>query len=87
MAEISRTSRRTFLKQASVGAAVVGAVAATPGFLGSAHAEPIGPMHDGPFVAWVKDAKSGVIAVMVGEREVLHQDRELAAQLARIAAK
>jgi hypothetical protein len=79
-------SRRTFFKQSATVAAATGVVAVSPSVIGAAKvAEAAGPMHDGPFVAWVKDAKSGVIAVMVGEREVLHTDRELAARLARIA--
>ena len=82
---MAETTRRTFLKTASLGAAAAGTVALVPGIIGTAGAEAAGPEHEGPFVAWVKDAKSGVIAVMVGEREVLHQDRDLAARLARIA--
>lgn len=56
---------------------------------GGGYTEPgiSGAVHGGPFVAWVKDAQSGEIAVMVGEHEVVHHDRQLAASLARIAAR
>ncbi len=82
-------SRRNFLKRASVGAAVSAAAVVPTWAAGSAQAEAAGsgPRHDGPFMAWVKDAKTGEIAVMVGEHEVLHHDRRLAADLARIAAR
>jgi hypothetical protein len=36
------------------------------------------------FVVHVKDVKSGRLAIMVGEREVLVTDRELAARLAGV---
>jgi len=83
-------SRRSFLKRASAGAAVVGAAAVTPAMLAApADAEPAatGPAHAGPFVAWVKDAKAGQISVLVGEHEVVHTDRKLATRLAQIAAQ
>jgi len=81
-------SRRKFLQRASLGAAAVSAVAVVPGLgAGSAEAEGSGPAHSGPFVAWVKDAKTGEIAVLVGEHEVVHRDRKLAARLARIAGQ
>jgi hypothetical protein len=37
-------------------------------------------------VAYVKNAKAGEIAVMVGEHEVVHQDKDLATRLAQVAA-
>ncbi|PZS17706.1 MAG: hypothetical protein DLM57_07845 [Pseudonocardiales bacterium] len=83
-------SRRKFLKHASLGAAVVGAAAVTPALMGAqADAEPLpaGAAHDGPFVAWVKDAKAGTISVLVGKHEVVHTDRKLATRLAQIAAQ
>ena len=42
-------------------------------------------MPDQPFIAYVKDHRSGEIVVMVGEREVVYRDAELASRLARIA--
>ena len=51
--------------------------------------EPVtfGPLHGGPFVAWVKDVKEGEVAVMVGEQTIVHKDANLAKQLAEIAAR
>lgn len=66
------------------------AAAVVPGLAASsAEAEPVaaGPAHAGPFMAWVKDATAGEIAVLVGEHEVLHHDRKLAARLAQIAGR
>lgn len=84
-------SRRTFLKTASLGAAVTTAAVVTSGALaGSAGAEtlgPGGPAHDGPLLAYVKDPKSGTISVLVGEQEVVYQDAKLAAWLAQIAGQ
>lgn len=78
-------SRRNFLK---LGAATAGAVAIAPGFVGSAGAqESSAPAHDGAFVAWIKDPKTGEIAVMVGERELIVHDRKLAKRLAQAAAR
>jgi hypothetical protein len=84
---VAEASRRTFLKTGAVGAAALGAAAvvSTP-TLGHA-AVPSGPAHEGPFVAWVKDAKAGEISVMVGEQVVVHKDVQLAKQLAQIAAR
>lgn len=85
---MSEHSRRNFLKHASVGAAAVSAATVVPTALaGSAEAEaPAGPAHDGPFLAWIKDAKTGEIAVLVGETQVVHRDKRLARRLAQIAA-
>jgi len=83
-------SRRKFLKHASLGAAAVSAAVVVPGLAAaSAEAEPVaaGPAHAGPFAAWVTDAKTGEIAVLVGQHEVLHRDRKLAARLAQIAGR
>ncbi len=88
---MAESSRRTFLKTASIGAAAVGAAAVvSPSLLGSSKsAEPtsFGPLHGGPFVAWVKDVKEGEVAVMVGEQTIVHKDANLAKQLAEIAAR
>ncbi|MGH3496230.1 MAG: hypothetical protein ACRDP1_02030 [Nocardioidaceae bacterium] len=92
MAEHS--SRRSFLRQTSLGAAVVGVVATSPGLLaGAARADDSadaelshGPLHAGALTVFVRDHRTGEIAVMVGEREVVHHDRALARRLARIAA-
>jgi Ubiquitinol-cytochrome C reductase Fe-S subunit TAT signal len=88
---VAESSRRTFLKTASVGAAAVGAAAVvSPHLLGTNPVQKpatFGPLHGGPFVAWVKDVKDGEIAVMVGEQTIVHKDADLAKQLAQIAAR
>jgi hypothetical protein len=86
---MSEQSRRTFLTRASIGAAVAGVAVVAPSVTSSADADPLaaGPAHDGSFTVWVKDAKAGQIAVMVGESEVVYQDRALATRLARLAAR
>ncbi|HEV2638004.1 MAG TPA: twin-arginine translocation signal domain-containing protein [Actinocrinis sp.] len=61
-------------------AQAAGAVAA-PAFA------PAGAAHTGPFVAYVKNAKTGEIAVLAGENEVVHYDPQLAARLAQVASR
>ena len=81
-------SRRKFLQYGSAGAVAVGA-ALTPGLLpGAATAQPVaaGSLPEQPLVAYVRDHKTGEIAVLVGEHEVLYRDLELATRLARIAS-
>ena len=89
-------SRRRFLQHGALGAVAVGA-AFTPALVsGVASAQPpvsaaavhpaaVGALPDQPFIAYVKDHRSGEIVVMVGEREVVYRDAELASRLARIA--
>lgn len=83
---MTERSRRTFLKTASVAVASAGA-ALTPGLTAQASAAPApaGPLPDQPLIAYVKDHKTGEIAVTVGEHEVTYRDRDLTARLARIA--
>ncbi len=87
-------SRRTFLRGAGVVAGAATATALIPG--GSAlasrptagPAEPESPSGDAStetLVAYVKDARSGQISVLSGDREVVVTDRGLAQQLARLA--
>ena len=82
-------SRRGFLKTASITAAAAGAAAVVPVAATDAEGQvPVtGRAHDGPFAVWVKDARTGEIAVMVGESEVTHHDKALARKLARLAAR
>ena len=85
---VAEHSRRTFISRVSVGAAAIGAAAAVAPLVtgsSSANAGVSGPMHDGPFAAWVQDVKTGEVAVMVGSQTILHVDKQLATQLARIA--
>jgi hypothetical protein len=91
MAELTR---RSFLTRTSIG--VAGGVLA--GTLVAEAARP-GPDHLGglqlpsnvaatePLIAHVRDLHTGEIALMVGTREVIYKDRELAARLAVAARK
>jgi len=98
---MSENSRRSFIRHATLGTAALGATVLVPASLsqeasartraqtqqaatqGAVHQ---GAVHQGPLMAYVKNPSTGEIAVMVGEREVLHRDPQLAAQLGRIAA-
>lgn len=86
---MGQPSRRIFLKHASLSTVVVGAAVVTPALLGAGDASAAGlragPSHVGPFMAYVDDARAGDIVVMVGEREIVHHDPDLAARLAQIA--
>lgn len=90
---MAEQSRRSFLQYGSLGAVVAAGAALTPALLpGSASAAPAvapvaaGPLPTGPFTVYVKDHRTGEVAVMVGEHEVIYRDPELAGQLARIAS-
>lgn len=81
---MNQSTRRGFLALTGSGVAAVAvapaAVAAVPGKspgLGAAGSQ------GGPMVAYVQDAATGEVAVMVGEREVVVRDRALVAQLAK----
>lgn len=87
---MSDATRRGFLVFAGAGtAAAVGAVAA-PKIFGeqSADAAPQLAAADlanaESFVVHVKDVKKGEMAILVGDREVMVTDRELAARLAGV---
>lgn len=96
-------SRRDFLKHASAGAvAAAGAVAFGPGLIArSAPALPLrkpadgghqdqvadGPVPSGPLLAYVRDPGKGEISILVGEQEVVYQDRGLATRLARAGGR
>jgi hypothetical protein len=85
---MSESTRRRFLLTAGAGAAV--AAAATAGIAGREdEANAVGAAGganarlevDGPLVAYVSDAKSGRVSVMVGESEVVVTDHDLVARL------
>ncbi|QNE16863.1 twin-arginine translocation signal domain-containing protein [Kribbella qitaiheensis] len=88
---MSDATRRGFLVFAGAGtAAAVGAVAAGPKLFGdqpdaapaSTPLQPADLATAESFVVHVKDVKSGQLAILVGDREVLVTDRELAQRLA-----
>lgn len=78
---MSRMSRRAFLSSAgaATGAAALGAVVGVPQLRGGValRGAPSGPLPDEPVVAYVRDAKTGELAVMVGHREVAVKDAAL----------
>ena len=75
------TTRRGFVKTSAATAAgmtVVGALVAE-------QADAKAVAGSGPVVAYIRDARTGEISVMAGEREVKLHDRKIAARLARAA--
>ena len=64
---MSQTSRRGFLAPALIGAESADAA----------------PPPEGAVVAYIKDAATGSVAVMAGEREVVVTDKALVATIAR----
>ncbi len=93
---VADQSRRRFLQHGTLGAVAVGA-AFTPALVSgvasaqspvpaAVHPAAAGALPDQPFIAYVRDHRSGEVVVMVGEREVVYRDAELASRLARIAS-
>ena len=87
---MAKSSRRSFLVLAGTGAAVAGTAAVLPGASAEAAAPAAptaakGAAHPGPLVAHVRNTKTGEIAVLVGESEVVVHDKDLAHRLAHIA--
>jgi hypothetical protein len=79
---VSEVTRRGFVKNsatAAAGVTVIGAIAAEQA---AAHSDAAGSK---PLVAYVRNPKSGEVAVMSGDREVTVRDRALAARIARAA--
>ncbi|WP_405071507.1 hypothetical protein OG558_19365 [Kribbella sp. NBC_01510] len=88
---MSDTTRRGFLVFAGAGtAAAVGAAGAiaAPQIFGAQSTDAAKPLQPADlasaesFVVHVKNVKKGQLAILVGQREVLITDRELAARLA-----
>jgi hypothetical protein len=78
---MSDSTRRGFVKNSAAAAAgmtVVGALVAE-------QADAKAAAGSGPVVAYVRDASTGEISVMAGERQVEFRDRKMAARLARAA--
>lgn len=92
---MSESTRRGFLKIAGAGAAVGAAAVATTAAVkstgttappqGTAAAVPAGAT--GPLVAYVRDVRGAEVSVLVGETEVVVQDKELVARLVRARAR
>jgi len=94
--EKSKVSRRTFMKRSAVAGAGAVALSGIGGASGAAaaiaspkrakaaeHGE-VKPAEE-PVVAYVRKGSSGEVRVMVGEREVVHRDRDLARRILRAA--
>jgi len=79
---MSDTSRRKFLAAAGVGAA---ASAAAIGTAGSAEAKPSSTRAQEPVVAIIDDATQDTVRLLVGEREIVVRDRDLAVRLLNAA--
>jgi hypothetical protein len=86
---MAKMTRRGFIKDATAGAAAVGAIAVVPG-MAAVHAAPkdwaahaSGAQVEGPLVAHVRNFKTGEVAVLVGTREVIIHDHALVSRLVR----
>lgn len=86
---MSDTTRRGFLVIAGAGAAAAGASAIGVAAAASSRTgEQLAPQDLASaesFVVHVKDVRKGQLAILVGDREVLIEDRELATRLAGAA--
>jgi hypothetical protein len=88
---MAKLTRRGLLKQTTVSAATLGAMAAGPNltmFLDS----PEDPMTEispgaiaGPLVAHIRDAGTGEISLLVGTREIVIRNTDLVARLVKAA--
>lgn len=81
---VTDTSRRKLLAAAGAGAAA-GAVALAPGAAYAAEARRSGKSAQESVVAHIKDHRSGTISLMIGEREVVVQDRDLVTRILNAA--
>lgn len=84
---MSETSRRNFLAAAGVGAASGAAVlgGAASASARTTRADRPGSLADEPVLAVVDDHTGGTLRLLVGEREVVVEDRDLVARLLRAA--
>jgi hypothetical protein len=78
-------SRRTFLAGAGVAATAVTVTALTPTAALAAAPSDSGPVSSASLVAYVRDARSGHITIMSGDREIQITDKALARRLSRLA--
>jgi hypothetical protein len=84
---MSETSRRRFLAVTGTGAAAVGAATVVPGAAFAGETPRSENSADEAVVAYVKDARSGELVLMVGEREVVVDDRDLVNRLLNAAGR
>jgi anaerobic selenocysteine-containing dehydrogenase len=89
---MSESTRRGFLKIAGAGAAVGAAVVATSAATKSGDTAPAGTAAvpagaTGALVAYVRDVRGSEVSVLVGDTEIVVQDKDLVARLAAARAK
>lgn len=86
---MDEATRRKFLKMAGAGTAAGVAVVAVPAAASAAPREDLTLPEDaqGAMVAYIRDVKSGELALMVEGHEVIVTDKPLVARLARAFAK
>ncbi|MDT4949595.1 MAG: hypothetical protein QOJ37_2190 [Pseudonocardiales bacterium] len=82
---MTEPTRRGFLTIAGAGAAAAGLAGVAPAAAAAAATVRAPAGVSGPLVAYVTDMQGGELTLMVGEREVVVHDRDLAARLARAA--
>ena len=85
--EPTKVSRRGFLKKTAVGAAAAAALAAAPSLLVVAERSGGGDAAavTTPLVAYIRDASKGDVVIMVGTKEVVRRDPNLARWLASLS--
>jgi len=83
---MSDTSRRKFLAVAGAGTAAGAVVSITGGKADAATSRRPDAAHE-PVVAYVQNPKADVVHLMVGEREIVVEDRELVARILNAAGR
>jgi hypothetical protein len=83
---VTKLTRRSFLKQTSVGAATIGLLPAVPALaviphLPEAAAPELSTAFTSPMVAHVSDVATGEVTLFVGVREIVFRDPQLVARL------
>jgi hypothetical protein len=84
---MSETSRRRFIGVAGAGVAGAGATAILPGAAAAAQTRLSGTSAKSPVVAYVEDAGSDTVVLLVDEREVVVHDRDLVHRLLNAAGE
>lgn len=82
---MSDSTRRGFVKGSVAAAAGISAIGALAGETAEADAKTVAATQNGGMVAHVKDARSGEVSLMWGDRTVTLRDRQLAARILRAA--
>ena len=81
---MSPFSRRSLIKQTSLGAASAGALFAMPGLAApraAAASRPAVTLPAEPLAAYVRNAATGEISLLIGRREIVFHDPELVRRL------